>query len=60
MSSNFLTLTAMINGMIGTALLLLPHLFLKAGLLNSIIITLASCVFSYYSSRITYIHIHPK
>ncbi len=47
----------MMNNMVGGSALIFPVLFLQSGLITSLVITLLSTVYSYYSCYISYIHI---
>lgn len=58
MPSKLITVLALLNNMVGSAILLIPLQFLKGGIVNSIIIIIISAIFAFYSSKITYDHIN--
>jgi len=55
-NSSLSTVLALYNNMLGGALLSFPILFRDAGLISSTIITVVSCVISYFTCRIYVMH----
>lgn len=56
-TSNLLTLVALMNAMIGGTILVIPLMFLSAGLIPSIIITVLTGIINYWSCKICYDHL---
>lgn len=56
-TSNFITLVALMNAMIGGTILVLPLLFLSAGLIPAIIVTVLSGAINYWSCKLCYDHL---
>jgi amino acid permease len=55
-NSSLSTVLALYNNMLGGALLSFPILFRDAGLISSTIITVVSCLISYFTCRIYVMH----
>lgn len=60
MSSNVMTVVALLNGMIGSSMLILPILTLHTGILNSLLLVVVIGVFSWYACQISMMHMHKK
>jgi amino acid permease len=53
-SSNLKTLVALINAMIGSAMLVLPLMSLEAGILTTIVLVLVCGMYSLYSCKLVF------
>lgn len=55
-SSNLKTLVALVNAMIGSAMLVLPLMSIKAGIMTTVFLVLISGVYNIYSCKLVYEH----